>query len=293
MSFFAEPILSQPGQTAQQQTQTAAAITPYDIQYAYLQQSQKNNDSTLRFSMSVPFNNQIYVFQAHLDPNHLVDQQAKRLVKIDVLTGVVIQDFGFTTETIELKGTTGSAYYREIGAMDQIFNAQSANGVPTAVTLTIEQRTYTCTWENFTFDRQQTPQGGNLINYTMSFIVLARNQQFDSTPVTYNSPQAALQAAAAQIVYNNNQANTQNVGTNGLSPVQYVKSISSISNTQIFQALGFIQNNWNSALNGGVSYPGDYTALLSSQLITVPTNWSNVLNGASNSNNQLPPPGFT
>src|ERR1700722_14135648 len=122
--FYDTSRTSSPGIPAELTNKSAASLIPYDIEYAFRNQSLKNIDGSLRFSLSIPFGSSTYFFQGHIDPNHLTDEQNKRFVKLDTLNGVILQDFGFMPETIELRGTTGSAYYREIGQLDSIYNAQ-------------------------------------------------------------------------------------------------------------------------------------------------------------------------
>ena len=253
---------------------------PYDINYAVTQQTLKNTNAQLRFKMSVQINStKTYTFQAHLDPNHLVDEQNKRLVQIDVLTGVILQDFGYMPETLELRGSTGSQYYKEIQTLDTIFNNQSRNGRPTPVSITIQERTYSVVWRSFSFDQQQTQAGGNVVNYTMSFVILNRGLNVGSgtaSDVSSGSSVAAQNKINNSTIYNNGQALIVTVSTNGLSVYDYLKSVAQIPYTQIDDAVTYVENNWDPIINGG-AYPGDTVNLLPNQVITVPSDWSNVL----------------
>lgn len=289
-NFFSKPIVSSPGKSAEEQSKTIAANTPYDIAYAFTQQSSKNTNKLLRMRLSVPSPNigePDYVFQAHLDPNHLINEQGKRVVELDTLTGVVIQDFGFKPERLELKGTTGSSYYREIGEMDLIFNSQSLNGTPTRVTLKIEDRTYQCVWLGWMFGRQQSAAGGNLIEYTMNFTVLQRGESFDVSNNLYDAaaqnkrPDSSLPSASGTTVQ-------KNVDAHGKSPRDYCKSTPEIPKQKIPDALSYIKSYWNTKLNGGLAYQGDNFKLKKGQVLTVPNNWADII--GSTKNPSKPPP---
>lgn len=289
-NFFSKPIVSSPNKSADQQSKTIAANTPYDIAYAFTQQSSKNTNKLLRMKLSIPSPNigePDYVFQAHLDPNHLINTQSKRIVELQTLTGVVIQDFGFNTERLELKGTTGSSYYREIGEMDLIFNSQSLNGTPTRVTLKIEERTYQCVWTTWMFGRQQSAAGGNLIEYNMEFTVLQRGESFDVSNNLYDAaaqnkrPVEALSSSSGTTVQ-------KNIDAHGKSPKDYCKSTPEIPKQKIPNALKYIQSYWNPKANGGVAYQGDDVKLKKGQVLTVPNNWSDIIGSTKNA--PKPPP---
>lgn len=274
-------VTSTPGQTAQQVSNSLnnSGLTGlYNILEAYKQQSLKNSNKNLRFTLSIPVGGQTVTFQAHLDPNHLLFSKQKRVVELDVLTGVVVQDFGFNAASLELKGTTGSAYYNDITKMQNIFDAQSGDGTPTSVAITIEGFSYKATWKEFSYDRQNTAAGGNTINYSMNFIVLSRQY---STSVQFlgpvPSPSASSNATYIASNYASGTAVTQNVSTNGLTPRQYLKASSEVGLAYINPALDFVSQNWNPAINGGVSYPGNDYNLLSTQLLTIPNSWADYL----------------
>lgn len=282
-NFFSKPIVSSPGKSAEQQSQTIASLTPYDIAYAFTQQSSKNTNKLLRMKLSVPSPNigePDYIFQAHLDPNHLINEQGKRVVELDTLTGVVIQDFGFKPEKLELKGTTGSAYYREIGEMDLIFNSQSLNGTPSRVTLKIEERTYQCVWTGWMFGRQQSAAGGNLIEYTMNFTVLQRGESFDVSNNLYDAssqnkrPDAGIPSISGKTIQ-------KNVDGYGKSAKDYCKATPEIPKQKIKDALVYIEAHWDAKLNKS-SYPGDEKKLKKDQAFTVPNKWADVLGSTKN-----------
>jgi hypothetical protein len=258
---------SSPGQTANTNSNSQSNAQPlYDINYAYQQQSAKNNPkNNLRYTLSIPgANGKTIIFKAHIDPNHLIFSNEKRIVELDVLTGVVIQDFGFNTQILELKGTTGSAYYNEILQLGVIFHAQSAKGQPSAVSISIEGFNYKATWKEFVYDRQNTAAGGNTINYTMSFVIIPG---FVKTSTEFLGKVPGLGGVINQ------------VSTNGLSITAYLKSLPSIPLPNLGLAQQYVQNNWSSYSNNGAAFPGLNVPLLPTQVINVPGDWSSVFNG--------------
>jgi hypothetical protein len=263
-----------PGQLASQNDAYEKTVL-YDINYAYQQQSAKNNNNKLRFTLSVPTaNNTTITFNAHIDPNHLIYSAEKRIVPLDVLTGVVVQDFGFNAETMELKGTTGSAYYKEIDTLQSIFRSQSMNGLPSKVSISIEGKTYKAAWKEFVFDRQNTAAGGNTINYTISFIILPTHTVLQGTSL---GPTAAANAASNSQQYSTGAAVLQAVTTGGKSVYQYLKFSKDVPLTSLQQASNFVQQNYDPSANGGMAFPGINIPLQANQTINVPNDWSTVV----------------
>jgi hypothetical protein len=248
----------------------------FKYNYSYKNQSLKNNNPKLRMTLQIKTDSQTIKFQAHLDPNHFTSTQQKRFAKIDTLQGVVVQDFGYRAELINLKGTTGLAYYQEIQTLDQIFNSQSNNNKPNSITLTIEGRTYIVAWENFSFDRQNTGGGpANLINYEMDFIVLSRGAGQSETP-TPSTVVAGNGVNGNQGTQQPNVPLKQTSITGSLNT--YVASQSNSIQPQQQQAAinWIIQNNPNVAEQYNIPTFTKYTPLNNVQ-ITVPLNWNTVL----------------
>jgi hypothetical protein len=248
----------------------------FKYNYSYKNQSLKNNNPKLRMTLQITTDSQTIKFQAHLDPNHFTSTQQKRFAKIDTLQGVVVQDFGYRAELINLKGTTGLAYYQEIQTLDQIFNSQSNNNKPNSITLTIEQRTYIVAWENFSFDRQNTGGGpANLINYEMDFIVLNRGAGQSETP----TPSTVVAGNGVNGNQGTQQPNVPIKQTSIIGSLNtYVASQSDSIQPQQQQAAinWIIQNNPNVAEQYNIPTFTKYTPLNNVQ-ITVPLNWNTVL----------------
>lgn len=255
-----------------------SAVKP-DLFYQFQQQSAKGLDARLRFSMSVQSGGKPYTFKAHLDPNHLQYEQNKRLVEIDALNGIVIQDFGYKPATLLLKGTTGSAYYKELSRLDLIFRHQSVNGIPTTVSITIEQRSYNVVWKQFGYERQISASGGNLYNYSMSFVIMSdKYGDFNNGSVsdyTYGALIPRINAMNVSALYGAG-AVVQNVPAPGLSPRVFLQSLPGVPNSQLLNALAYVQGAWNPTLNNNAPYPGDNIPLTATQLITIPGDWTTV-----------------
>lgn len=263
-------VTSKPGKTADQVLVTPP--DPLNIAYMVKEQREKHLDKYLRFKMVMPDGSS---FQAHIDPNDFTRQQAKRIVQLDVLSGVVIQDFGFKPEVLEIKGTTGSRYWAAFEEMDAVFNYQY-NGTPVPIKLYIERNTYTGVWTNFNANRTINSQAGNLVQYSMQFIVFSRTAG-DTTKDSV--------AAGASVVQKNATSN-QSKSSNGQLVLDYVpwtgKTINSYiqSNPLLIQqpdnVLNFIQQYWSNYTSNG-AYPGPNKGLTSKQLIVVPKDWNSYL----------------
>ena len=239
----------------------------------YKEQNGKNQNKLLRFSLACKG----LKFQAHLDPSHITDEQGKRIVQLDTLTGIVLQDYGYTARRIEIRGTTGAAYYVEIKRLDDLFNNQSTSGQPTPATLTLESRTYTGVWKEFSFERMAQE---NTYKYIIGFVVmnvgkLSGNDNainFSSSVTQSNTIQNASSSSTGQNL-------VQYIPYAGNSPNDYVTSIpQSITIPQRQQALNYINAHWSDASDFNKrSYPGDRANLLQNEVLVVPLDWSTIL----------------
>jgi hypothetical protein len=250
----------------------------YDINNMFQEQSAKQTKPALRFTLVCNG----FKFQGHIDPNHLIDNQSKRLVQIDTLTGIVLQDFGYMMQNLELRGTTGSAYYLEIQRMDAVFNNQSTGGSatasnPTPCVLTIEGRTYSGVWKDFSFERQAQE---NTYKYTIVFDVMTKGKYSNNgTSSNFNSTQTQKNQITNGLTSSNGKAQVNYVNYPGNTPRQYANSIFQFykvgSTAQILQ---YLKNNWSSApQNANSAYPGDDGKLSTTQVLVTPLNWNTVL----------------
>jgi len=253
----------------------------YDFAEMFLQQSGKTNLSRgkiQRFSLSC--NN--YSFQAHLDPQDFSVSENKRIVSIDTITGIVLQDFGFSPLQVEFKGTTGAAYFSEIATMENVFQNQSLNtSLATPCALTIENRTYTGVWQSFFWDRKIYE--GNVYKFNVGFIVTQQGKQIITDSASSNSTVISNN----KINVSANNANSQNIINyiqfGGKSPFQYVSSNPQIPNNQRKKALQWIANNWSTSLSNMRNYPGDSANLLSTEFLPTASDWQSVLNATGSS----------
>jgi len=261
------------------QSQSKNPYKNYDINNMFQEQSAKQTNPSLRFTLVCNG----FKFQGHIDPNHLIDTQSKRIVQIDTLTGIVLQDFGYMMQILELRGTTGSAYYQEIQRMDAVFNNQSTGGSasasnPTVCTLTIEGRTYSGVWKDFTFERQAQI---NTYNYTIVFDVMTKGKFTNSTssPGNFDSVQTQKNQIANGLTSSNGKAQVNYVSWPGQTPRSYAKSIVQFYKVgTTAQILQYLKNNWSTALqNKGSSYPGDDGKVSNTQVLVTPLNWNTVL----------------
>jgi hypothetical protein len=245
----------------------------YNFPNMYTEQAGKNNGTKLRFSITC----NSFTFQAHIDPEHLIDEQGKRIVQIDVLTGIVLQDFGYTVQAIELRGTTGAAYYDEIDALDRVFNNQSTGGVPTPATLVLESRTYTGVFTRFEFDRIVRD---NRYTYVIGFTVLQRGKTYNNSNFNYASAVVAARKAQNSIGYGTGLNQTTYIDYAGQTPNAYASANSNIPLSQKGIALTYLAAQWSTApQNANRSYPGDYNPLNANEVLVVPINWNSVLTG--------------
>lgn len=244
----------------------------YNFPNMYLEQSGKQVGKKMRFSLSC----NSFTFKAHLDPEHITDDQGKRLVQIDVLSGIVLQDFGYTVQNIELRGSTGAAYYDEIAQLDTVFNNQSTTGTVTPATLVLEGRTYTGVFSRFEFDRVAKD---NRYTYIIGFTVLQRGATYDNTNFNYNSAVVAANRARNAIASGNGVSINMTVDNTGRTPADYVNSNMSIPKTKTGVALTYLANQWSSAPQNKRSYPGDNSVMNAGEVLVVPVNWNNVLSG--------------
>jgi len=191
-----------------------------------------------RFSMTLGK----YTFQASLDPNDINLQQSKRYAMLDVLGGVIVQDFGWKPSVLEIKGTTGSKYYDAIAQMNLVYNAQG-NGNPVPVQVTLEGQSYQAVLQQFNYGRQINPTGGNLVNYQMSFTVLSQNavptSATDSTVTTAAVPQAMAANSTSTVGGQALQSVTVTNSING-----YLQSASSTTRTNYIAAVAFLRMYW-------------------------------------------------
>jgi hypothetical protein len=267
---------SQPGKTAQQAAIPQSTL-PNDLKNIipgmFKEQSLKANNSSLRFRMEVPGGS---TFSAHLDPNDVSRQQMKRFAQLDALSGVVIQNFGYKPEMLEIKGTTGSRYYEAIKGMDDVYNSQN-NGKPLPVNLYLEGINYTGFWSSFTFNRTINSQAGNLVQYSMQFIVFTRSS--DSTSgdsIAQGASIVAKNTANQKSQFTNGKAKTTQFQYTGLTINHYINSHPELIVVKD-NALNFIEQHWADVPTNG-AYPGPNKALTSVQRIVVPSPWSNYLN---------------
>lgn len=216
-----------------------------------------------------------YTFQAKIDPNNYVNTQQKRNIQIPVINGIVIQDFGYEAEKIELKGSAGMDFYLKIQEMDAVFNNQAGTSSNLA-TLIFENRVYTCYIDSFTHRRSAREA---TYEYSINLTVTKRSGDYPNTPQNNSSiansnkiKNSALSTTGTNIV--------QYLQYTGKTPSNYVSSNSSlIPKNQQANALQYIQSNWANAYQNVRAYPGDNSPLLNTEVLVVPSNWSNVLNG--------------
>ena len=214
-----------------------------------------------------------YKFQAHIDPNHIVNNQMKRIVQLDTLTGIVLQDYGYGAQSLELRGTTGAAFYVEIDKLNTVFNNQSTNAAPTPCQLILEGITYQGVWKEFTYERQSQD---NIYKYTIGFTVMSIGK-ISSSNNTSSAVIAAKKTANALTISNGkNKVNIMPWA--GRTPAAFVAATSSIPANQRNAALSFLNANWKTATVNKRSYPGDNATLLSNEMLVVPLSWANVLN---------------
>lgn len=289
--------ISSPGQSAIANANSGNG-QKYDFKNMRYEQSAKQTNPLLRFTLKVGTGP---MFQGHIDPYHISNEQNKRLVEIQVNTGIIIQDFGYMAQQLELRGTTGAAFYTEIKAMDAIFNSQSINGTPTNSILVIENRSYTGVWKSFFWERQAQK---NTYDYTIGFTVLQLG--VTGSVAVLNSPIVQQAKAAISQQSSSGQLQTSNVPAAGISPRQYLISLGpgvvpasqfGASGAGGWGALGWLGNNWDSTGNNG-PYPGDDSPLgyipigsvpgfasntyyseasIPQQYLTVPVSWSAAL----------------
>lgn len=257
------------------------ALPPGTIGYiswnknAIAEQSAKhfNVPTKVRFTMTLD----AYEFTAHLDPNDIQRQQQKRLAQLDVLGGVVVQDFGYKAEILEVKGTTGSKYYDAINQMNDIFLAQTSDK-PKEVQVTLDGTSYSAVLMQFNFGRQINQGAGNLINYSMQFIVLAVN--------SVNSTLLDTVVKGSSVV-KSNTANNASKTLSGKSTTRTEKWTKSLAeyvtqNTESIvkrngpRVIGYINDYWTT-LHPGQAYPPPFKALGKDGKFTRPINWSDVL----------------
>lgn len=271
---------NQPAESGPSNVNPGNQYKNYDFHNMYLEQSGKSGikrGKILRFSMSC---NGV-TFNAHLDPNHLTDTQGKRLIQLDVLTGIVLQDFGYTPEIIEFQGTTGAQYYVELLKMQNVFTKQSTNGIiPTPATLTIERRTYTGVWKDFTWNRQVLD--GNVYKYDIVFVVMSAGAIQPADTVKSSVIAANTVAVAAANANGMNQV--QYVSYAGNTAYNYVSTNPAINNTQRSAALAYLRQNWSTATQNVRSYPGDNANLSITEVLVVPASWSSVLSSSTTNN---------
>jgi hypothetical protein len=272
---------STPGVPASQAA--ADALVATKIPGMYKEQAFKNNGQTQRFSLSFLNNTTIKTFTAHLDPSDISYRQQKRIASLDALTGVVLQDFGFKAPILEVKGTTGSAYYTEIDAMNTIFNNQNI-GNPTPVNIVLENKNYTAVWTEFSYSRMINAQAGNIIQYAMSFTILSNSgvAAANTDTIAANSAVAASNAAANSFQYTNGTSSSTQINWSG-SMLDYVRQNSFSRNQD--QVINYLQTNWNTA-QGPVPRPN--IPIPANSTLTVPTDWSTIiLSGTPTSMNNV------
>ena len=272
---------SQPGQTAQQANQPAYGINQtfaQKIQNMYKEQNNFPLNGKQKFTLQIYGQSTPTKFVAHLGPNDVSYSQVKRTAALDALSGVVIQDFGYRPQTLEIRGTTGSAYYQEIDEMDAIFNSQNL-GNPLPVTVTLEYTTYQALWQEFKYGRAINATAGNLINYQMVFTILQIGLNFSNggtSTVTQGSPQAQSNATQNQSVYVTGKGQTADISATGQTIKTYlINTDPNVGPSNYTAALNFVQNSWNSKKYG--PYPGPNKTLNNNQKITIPVPWSTVL----------------
>ena len=250
-----------------QQTSASGAALRGDLSQVASSLVNKNFNDSLRMVVEIPSLGK--VFKAHIDPNHYQHTQGKRMIPIDVLTGVIEQDFGYLAETVEIHGNTGLQFYNEIATMNDIFNNQ-LGGMATTVNLKIEDISVTASWTNFEYRRTANAGSPQVVDYTMQFIVLSHTPSADagvSNPV------------AQQMKANNTTASTstRSITLGGQSVNSYLSGIlSNQSYTYYNVALQFMQSNFNSSANSGMSFPNPDATFTSSNSpsFVVPSDWS-------------------
>jgi len=243
----------------------------YDFPNMFVEQTAKVNNAQLRFSLECNKTK----FQAHLDPTHLTDDQGKRIVQLDTLTGIVLQDYGYTAQNIELRGSTGAKYYQKILEMDNVFNNQSTSGNPTICTLIIEGRTYSGVWKAFTFDRIAQE---NTYKYVIGFTVMKQGKFYDNIANNFNSTQISSGTLKNAIESKDGKSNVKYVPDVGQTATKYVTGEKTISASKRKQALAYIATHWKDFKgNKARQYPGDNAAIKKGEALVVPIDWSKVL----------------
>jgi len=272
---------SQSGQTAQQASQPGYGINntlAKKIQGMFLEQNRVSSSGKLPFTLQIYNQPTPVKFTAHLGPNDINSAQQKRSAQLDSIAGIVVQDFGFKAEILEIKGTTGSAYYQELKQMDAIFKSQNLS-TPAPVTVTLEYTTYQAFWGEFKYGRAINQSAGNLINYQMAFVILQTGTNYSNggtSVVTQGSSVAQNNVSQNQNSYANGQAQTADVAATGSTIQNYLTFIDpNVGPSNYIPALNFVSTNWNTTKYG--PYPGPNKTLNQNQKITIPVPWSNVL----------------
>ena len=217
-----------------------------------------------------------YKFQAHIDPQHIVNNQSKRIVQLDTLTGIVLQDFGYSAQTLELRGTTGAAFYTEISKLNDVFNNQSTNASPTVCTLVLESITYSGVWKEFTYERQSQD---NIYKYTIGFTVMTAGKSQAASPGNFNSAVTQANKTANALTSSDGSSKVSYIPWAGKTPYAYVAALNQVIPTGSRSvALAFISKNWSTAPQNTRSYPTDKGYLKSTEVLVVPLDWNTVLN---------------
>lgn len=236
-------------------------------------QISKSKNPLTRFSLTCNG----YSFQAHIDPNHIINTQAKRIAQLDTLTGIVLQDYGYMAQTFEIRGTTGAAYFLEIQKLNDVFNNQSTSGTPTVCTLTLETITYSGVWKEFSFERQAQE---NTYKYTIGFTVMKLGKYTPASDGNFNSQITQSNTAKNAMNSSDGKSKVTQVSWAGKTPQSYVESISQyVPASKRSVALAYIKQNWSTASqNKARNYPGDRANLNTGEVLVIPLDWSTILN---------------
>lgn len=217
-----------------------------------------------------------FTFQAKIDPNNYNNSQQKRNIQIPVINGIIIQDFGYEAEKIELKGSAGMDFYQKIQEADAVFNNQSNSGSPTPATLTFENRVYTCFIDSF---NSRISAVEATYEYIINLTVLQRSGLYNNVPQNNSSIANSNKIKNASTSLSGTNV-VQYISYTGKTPKDYVSNNSSIAKNQQNNALQYISSNWSTAYQNTRPYPGDNSPLLNTEVLVVPNNWSDVLNSS-------------
>ncbi len=134
-----------------------------------------------------------------INPNFITKSRKKRLAKLAVFAGTVIQDFGYEPFIIHIRGTTGYQGRLAILGLEQLFkNEYTRNGI----ILTLDDvKNQLTAWSSFS--HQIESKNPFLYNFEMEFILLGNNTEVEN-PTSFVS---SIQSSPNQVSTNTNTIN--------------------------------------------------------------------------------------